>query len=116
MGRAGQRFRVHGRARCSLHLDGLEYHGEIENISLGGALVRLDNGVPDSVRPGCGCGLRLGSGREESPVAYACRVARLAPSGVGVQILELSYGPAPHGREPSWQGRAPGSAGPGGLM
>lgn len=96
MGRMGQRFRLAGQAKCTLHLDGMAYHGEIENISLSGALVRLDSGIPDGMLPGCACDLRLNGRQEESYVGYTCRVVRLALACVGVQILELNYGETTH--------------------
>lgn len=97
MRRTGQRFRIVGQAKCSLHLDGLEYRGEIENISISGALVRLDSGIPDSLLPGSACSLRLHCRQEESYVGYTCRVVRLAMAAcVGVQILELNYGDTIH--------------------
>ena len=96
MGRMGQRLRVDGHVKCTLHLDGLDYHGEIEDISLGGALVKLNNGVPNRVQPGFTCGLRLCGLREADPLEYTCRVARLGSTVVGVQILEFYYGETTH--------------------
>jgi hypothetical protein len=96
MGRMGQRLRLDGHAKCTLHLDGLDYNGEIENISLGGALVKLNNEVPNRVKPGFTCGLRLCGTQETNPVEYTCRVARLDSAIVGVQILELNYGETTH--------------------
>lgn len=93
MGRTGQRLRIGGHAKCTLHLDGLDYHGEIEDISLGGALVRLNNWVPSRVRPGSTCGLQLCS---TQGVEYICRVARIGPTVVGVQILDFHYGETTH--------------------
>ncbi|KAB0670262.1 PilZ domain-containing protein [Oryzomonas sagensis] len=92
MGRMGQRFRIEGHAKCTLHFAGLAYAGEVENISLSGALVNLDNAIPDCVHPGCRCGLTLGGRPDAYPVKYTCRVARLGSAIVGVQILELTYG------------------------
>jgi hypothetical protein len=97
MGRMGQRLSVDGHSKCTLHLEGIDYHGEIENISLGGALVKLNNGVvPNRVQPGCTCGLRLCGTQEINLVEYTCRVARLGSAFVGVQILELNYGETTH--------------------
>jgi hypothetical protein len=97
MGRMGQRLSVVvGHAKCTLHLDGLDYLGEIENISLGGALVKLNEEVPKRVKPGFTCGLRLCGAPEINPVEYTCRVARLGSAAVGVQILELKYRETTH--------------------
>ncbi|KAB0664038.1 PilZ domain-containing protein [Oryzomonas japonica] len=96
MGRMGQRFRIEGHAKCTLHFAGLAYAGEIENISLSGALVNLDSEVPGGVHPGCQCALTLGGKQDAYPVQYTCRVARLGGAIVGVQILELIYGETVH--------------------
>ncbi|QEM67509.1 PilZ domain-containing protein [Geobacter sp. FeAm09] len=101
MGRMGERFRIEGHAKCTLHFAGLAYVGEIDNISLSGALVKLGNSIPECVRPGCACGLTLGR-TDVYPVRYACRVARLAPDLVGVQILELIYGGRCAAAGPHW--------------
>lgn len=80
-----------------MHFDGFDYQGEIENISLGGALVRLDSEIPSCVRPGSTCALRLwGKQQEANPVGYTCRVVRFDSASVGVQILELNYGETVH--------------------
>jgi len=96
MGRMGRRLRVDGHAKCTLHLDSLDLQGEIENISLGGALVKLNNVVPNRIQPGCTCGLRLCGKQEADPVEYTCRVARLGSTAVGVQILEFYHGETTH--------------------
>ena len=88
MSRMGQRLRVNSHAKCTLHLEGLDYQGEIEDISLGGALIKLNSEVPNRVQPGFKCGLRLYGTQE---LEYTCRVARLGPAIVGVQILEFNY-------------------------
>jgi c-di-GMP-binding flagellar brake protein YcgR len=86
----GQRLSLDGHA-CTLHLDGLDYNGEIENISLGGALVKLNDEVPNRVQPGFMCSLRLCGARETNLVEYTCRVVRLGSAIVGVRILELNF-------------------------
>jgi c-di-GMP-binding flagellar brake protein YcgR len=91
MDRMGQRLRLDGHAKCTLHLEGLDYDGEIENISLGGILVKLINGIPHRALPGSTCGLRLCGTQDANPVEYTCRVARLSSSVMGMQILELNY-------------------------
>jgi len=96
MDRMGRRLRVGGHAKCTLHLDGLAYYGEIEDISLGGALVKLNDEVPNRVQPGFTCGLRLSGTQETDPVEYTCRVVRLDSAIVGVQILELNYEETTH--------------------
>ena len=94
--RMGQRLRLDSHAKCTLHLDGLDFSGEIENISLGGALVKLNYEVPNRVQPGFVCCLRLCGTQETNLVEYTCRVARLGSDIVGVQILELNYGETTH--------------------
>ncbi len=77
-------------AKCILNYNGSDYSGIIENISLSGALVKLDNNIPSGVRPSDKCYLILCSNQDSYPVKYTCKVTRLDTSVIGIEFLELN--------------------------
>ena len=77
-------------AKCILNFDGSDFHGVIENISLTGALIKLNNKIPDSIHPGDICYLLLCSDTDLYPVKYTCKVIRFDPEIIGIEFLELN--------------------------
>lgn len=77
-------------AKCILNFDGFDYQGVIENISLSGALIKLDNKIPNSVHFGDKCDMMLCSNLDSYPVKYTCKVIWLDSANIGVEFLELN--------------------------
>ena len=90
MGDMVPRSRIVCEARCILHFDGSDYQGVIENISLSGALIELDDRVPDSLCPGATCEMIFCSDPNLYPVKYTCKVIRVDSAIVGIEFLELN--------------------------
>jgi hypothetical protein len=92
MERVGQRYRTEHDSRCVLHHDGADYQGTVVNISLGGALLRLNDGNSATPRPGAMCVLLLCGKPQVCPVKYTCQVVRRGAEVVVVQFHEIDYG------------------------
>jgi len=90
MDETGQGLRYHCDAKCILIFEGFDYHGVIENVSLSGALIKLNDEIPTSMQPGDRCDLLLCSNPELCPVKYTCKVIRLDSAIIGVQFIELN--------------------------
>ena len=90
MDEMGHGLRFHCDAKCILIFEGFDYHGVIENVSLSGALIKLDDKVPISIHPGNRCDLMLCGNPELCPLKYTCKVIRLDSAIIGVQFIELN--------------------------
>jgi len=82
--------RIVCEAKCILNFDGVDIQGVIENISLSGALIKLNNQIPDSIQPGDVCDMIFCSNPDLYPVKYTCKVIRLEPALIGIEFLELN--------------------------
>lgn len=89
MGKGGGSTRILCDASCILSFAGVNHQGVIENISLSGALIKLQDAIPSEIRPGDNCALILCSDPEACPIKYVCRVARCDSDHIGVQFIEL---------------------------
>jgi c-di-GMP-binding flagellar brake protein YcgR len=90
MGKIVQSSRIACEAECILKFDGGDYEGVIENISLTGALIKLDNGMPDNIRPGDTCDMIFCSRPDVYPLKYTSTVVRLDSALIGIEFLELN--------------------------
>lgn len=90
--RLGQRYKIECDSKCVLTHGGIDYQGIIGDISLGGALLRLDDSSPEALSPGSVCVLMLCSNPNVCPVKYTCKVIRRDAAITAVQFLELDYG------------------------
>jgi len=90
MSKAVKHSRIVCAAKCILRFDGFDHHGVIENISLSGALIKLDHNIPDSVQPGDRCDMTLCSNLDSYPVKYTCKVIRVDLVLIGIEFLELN--------------------------
>lgn len=78
-------------AKCILNFDGFDSHGVIENISLSGALIKLDHKNQNRVlHPGDRCDMMLCNNPDLYPVKYTCKVTRVESEIIGIQFLELN--------------------------
>jgi hypothetical protein len=87
--------RMHGsrivcEAKCILNFDGFDYQGVIENISLSGALIKLNDKMPVNIHPGDKCDMIFCSNPDLYPVKYTCKVIRLDSAIIGIEFLELN--------------------------
>jgi hypothetical protein len=85
-----QRSRIACEAECILNFDGIDFQGVIENISLSGALIKLNDDMPDSIRPGDRCDMIFCSSPEVYPIRYTCKVVRIDAALIGIEFLELN--------------------------
>jgi PilZ domain len=82
--------RIICEAKCILNFDGFDYQGVIENISLSGALIKLNDKMPVSMHPGDKCDMIFCSNPDLYPVKYTCKVTRLDSAIIGIEFLELN--------------------------
>lgn len=90
MGKTVKKTRITCEAKCILIFDGLEVQGVIENISLSGARVVLNDRLPDNVQPADTCDMIFCSNPDQYPIKYTCRVIRIDSPVIGVEFLGLS--------------------------
>ena len=89
MGKMEKSSRFHCDAKCTFIFHGFDYEGVIENVSLSGALIKLNNEFPDGMQPGDKCSLTLSGEPDSSAVKYVCKVIRIDGASIGVQFLEI---------------------------
>jgi len=87
--RTGQSLRILCDSLCVLNFQGNNYQGMIDNVSLSGALVRLQSSQPPGIKPGDECGLMLCSDPGVCPVRYTCKVVRIDSNYIGLEFIEL---------------------------
>ena len=86
----GKCDRIVCEAKCILNFDGVDFQGVIENISLSGALIKLNGKLPDIIQPGSMCDMVFSSNPEVYPVKYTSKVVRFDSAFVGIEFLELN--------------------------
>lgn len=89
MGSARGHLRVRIESSCILCYEDVNYHVLLENISLGGALVKLEHKKPDSLYIGAKVDLMLCSNPDLCPTKYSCKVTRIESESVGINFLSL---------------------------
>jgi c-di-GMP-binding flagellar brake protein YcgR len=88
MGSQRQYIRINGNSECILmELDGDTYEALLEDISLGGALIKVNNGVPKSLQIGDECNLMLCHNPDLCPSKLSCRVVRHDSDCIGIRFL-----------------------------
>jgi c-di-GMP-binding flagellar brake protein YcgR len=70
-----------------MELDGNTFDVLLENLSIGGALVKVSDGVPQNLNVGDICSLMLCDNPDSCPVKHSCRVIRLDSVNMGVRFL-----------------------------
>jgi c-di-GMP-binding flagellar brake protein YcgR len=84
--------RKHIRIKCHspcilIGLDEHPYEALLENLSLNGALIKVNNGVPDSIQVGGECGLMVCHTLNVCSVRRPCKVIRYDSVKMGVKFL-----------------------------
>ena len=82
--------RIVCEARCILTFDGLDFPGVIINLSLSGALIKMDDTIPDTIGPDDLCDLIFCTNQDQYPLKYSCKVVRVETGMIGLQFLELN--------------------------
>lgn len=70
-----------------MELDVNTYEASLEDISLGGALINVSNGVPQNLKVGDICSLMLCGNPDSCPTKHSCRVIRLDSVNMGIRFL-----------------------------
>lgn len=83
------RLRIPCNSLCVVIYQGIEYRGMIENVSLTGTLVCLQDFMPPGIQVGDECGLLLCSDPSNCPARYTCRVIRVDSGCIGLEFVEL---------------------------
>lgn len=88
MGSNRQYIRIKCDSQCILmETDGSAYQALLEDISLGGALIKVSDGVPNKLQVGDVCNLMLCHNPDSCPVKHSCRVVRMDSVNMGVRFL-----------------------------
>lgn len=90
MRNTGKSDRIVCEAKCILNFDGFDFQGVIENISLSGALIKLNDKITNSIQPGDTCDMIFCNNPDLYPVKYTCKVIRLDSAIIGIEFLELN--------------------------
>lgn len=78
-------------ANCILmELDGKSYQAMLEDISLGGALIKVSEGVPNGLHIGDECTLVLYSSSDTCSSKHFCRVVRCNYASMGIKFISAS--------------------------
>ncbi|MFZ4858446.1 MAG: PilZ domain-containing protein [Desulfuromonadaceae bacterium] len=83
-----QHIRNLSNAECALTDDaGNTYRAMLQNISLGGALIKIKDGVLTGLEVGDICKMMLCDNADACPIKHTCRVVRFESVSMGVQFL-----------------------------
>lgn len=83
--------RINCAEKCLLYHDDSKYCGAIMNISISGALVQLPGLTPGVFMPGDTCSFILSNEPSTCFCRYKGRIARVNPTGIGLEILEHEF-------------------------
>jgi hypothetical protein len=87
MARLSRRSRIPCKYQCVLNFHGSAYHVLLENLSLDGAFLKIDNYLLNSLKPDDLCDLLLCNDPNLCPIKYSCKVVRLDSEGIGVTFM-----------------------------
>ena len=91
MDKVEQRTRISCDALCQLSYEGEQYRGMVENVSLTGALINIDDTMPMYISPGVTCSLMLYGKQPDYHTEYKCLAVRVDSNRIGLQFLEINY-------------------------
>jgi len=89
MDKVEQRTRIHCDALCRLSYQGEQYRGMVENVSLTGALINIEETTPMYISPGVTCSLTLYGKQPDFSSEYKCLAVRVDSNRIGLQFLEI---------------------------
>src|SRR6185369_10355089 len=67
-------------------IDGVTYHAQLGDLSLTGALIKLNDKVPNGLHVGEMCGLMLSKNPKLSSAKYTGRIVKLDSDSVGISF------------------------------
>ena len=79
--------RIDIKRKCILSFDGLDIQGESKNLSLSGALIKLNDQTPKNIHPGDNCYLIFNSHQDLYVIKYNSKVVRVDSEIIGIQFL-----------------------------
>lgn len=85
--RKRQSPRIRCKVKSTLEYRGRIYHGHIENISMNGALLRLDETV--LARPGDECKLSVYLSEQRAPLKFTAEMVHIGFSMAGMRFLAM---------------------------
>lgn len=85
----GSQNRQYSRIKCESHCvlmdqTGSIFDASIEDISLGGALISVKNGIPISLHDGEECSLTL---CHDTSLRHSCRIIRHDSENIGISFI-----------------------------
>jgi c-di-GMP-binding flagellar brake protein YcgR len=87
-----QYIRIKSDSKCIVtDDDGGSFEAMLQNISLGGALIQVSNGVPANLAVGDICRLMLCLNVDSCPIKHTCRVVRYDMVSMGVHFLTDTF-------------------------
>jgi c-di-GMP-binding flagellar brake protein YcgR len=87
-----QHIRSKSDAECVVSDDtGNSYGAMLQNISIGGALIKVKDGVIAGLEVGDICRMMLCDNSESCPIKHTCRVVRFDSVSMGVQFLTDTF-------------------------
>lgn len=88
MGSKREFLRVNCDSACVIDYKGTSHQALLENLSLGGALIKVGNDLQLNLQIGDLCGLMLCSNPDMCPTKYSCMVTRIDSADVGIFFLK----------------------------
>ena len=79
-----QNLRIDCYSSCTLNYGNNNYHAQLLNISLGGALISVKDDVLYKLHIGDQCDLMLGENPDVCFARYSCKVISQNSSGIGI--------------------------------
>jgi hypothetical protein len=89
MGSIREYARENSYSPCILTYRDINYRAKINNIGIGGASIKVDSDLQFSLHIGDHFELKLYHPEDTYPTSYACEVARLDSSELGVSFYKL---------------------------
>jgi hypothetical protein len=89
MGTTREYLRENSYSPCILSYRDINYRAQLKNISIGGASIKVDSDLQSILNIGDHIELKLYHPTESYSTNYACEVARLDSSELGVSCYKL---------------------------
>jgi c-di-GMP-binding flagellar brake protein YcgR len=87
-----QYIRIKSDSHCVvMDEEGCDYDAMLQDISLGGALIKVKDGIPESLEVGDICKLMLCLNVDSCSIRHSCRIVRHDSVSMGVQFLTDTF-------------------------